>query len=279
VGVIQREIEKAGVSTVSISLVREFTAKVRPPRALWVPFPFGRPFGGPDNPAVQRRVILAALALLQRPTGPVLEDFIPGPGEELLDAKHQMLGRNCGPQGCRLEDALTADAPEPEPAEETKYDGSSAEVMTEITGRLPLHRRYRDKRRGRTQVGLSGVKPDDIAAAAQAVHCFVMGQPVVLPAGGRHVCTRLFVRHSIDDLKAFYMESRAEEAPGEIANAAQANDWLWTGTWVARLIIAARDRLIETTDVADDPNWTLARGIVPRGYGSAGYTLGHVTGE
>ena len=46
-----------------------------PPRALWVPFPLGRPLGAAGDAAFQHRVIAAALALLDRPEGPVLEDF------------------------------------------------------------------------------------------------------------------------------------------------------------------------------------------------------------
>lgn len=277
-GVIQRQIERAGVSTVSISLVREFTQKVRPPRALWVPFPFGRPFGAPDAPAVQRRVILAALELLKRPTGPVLEDFALKPEEESLDARHQTLGRNCGPRGCKLEDAVAADTGQVADEEyaDPAYDGSLREVLMEIAARAPFHQRYREQRHGRTQIGLTGVTPERIAEAAEVVHRFVMDEPVALPSSGACASVRLYVRHAIDDLKAYYMESRIEEAPQEIASVAAANDWLWLETWVARLIIAARDRLVETTDTHEDPNWTMARGIVPRGYGSAGYTLGHV---
>lgn len=276
---IQREIERAGVATVSISLVKEFTRAVRPPRALWVPFPFGRPFGAPDAPAVQRRVMLAAFALLERRAGPVLEDFELEPDERSLDAKYQTLGRNCGPGGCRLEDAVgTAPAAVvAEDAADLAYDGSLREVLMEIDAQAPFNERYRAKRHGRTQVGLSGVTPERISDAAQVVHRFVMGEPIELPASGTYSSPRLYVRHSIDDLKAFYIESHIEEAPHEIsASVASANDWLWTATWVGRLIIAARDRLIETTDAREDPNWVLARGIVPRGYGRAGYTLGHV---
>src|SRR5205823_7005082 len=48
----------------------------KPPRALWVPFELGRPFGPPSDPPFQRRVILAALRLLERAGGPVIiEDF------------------------------------------------------------------------------------------------------------------------------------------------------------------------------------------------------------
>ena len=69
-------LEEAGLATVAISLIRPQTENTRPPRALWVPFELGRPFGPPGDPAFQRRVLLAALRLLERPDGPVLlEDF------------------------------------------------------------------------------------------------------------------------------------------------------------------------------------------------------------
>ena len=74
-GVIAREIEEAGVATTSISMVREHTKQVKPPRALFVPYPFGHPLGKPNDPELQLRVIRAALTLLERPGGPVLEDF------------------------------------------------------------------------------------------------------------------------------------------------------------------------------------------------------------
>jgi len=75
VSLVQAEIERAGVATVSISLLREVTAVLRPPRALWVPFPMGYPLGSPNRPDLQRRVIAAALALLGRDDVPVLEEF------------------------------------------------------------------------------------------------------------------------------------------------------------------------------------------------------------
>ena len=69
-------LETAGIATAGISLVRENTELMRPPRALWVPFELGRPFGAPHAPAFQMRVLLSALALLDRTDGPViLEDF------------------------------------------------------------------------------------------------------------------------------------------------------------------------------------------------------------
>ena len=48
---------------------------MQPPRALWVSFPLGRPLGKPGDAVFQNKVINAALELLHRPAGPVLEDF------------------------------------------------------------------------------------------------------------------------------------------------------------------------------------------------------------
>ena len=60
----------------AISLIRPQTENTKPPRALWVPFELGRPFGPPSDPQFQKRVILAALRLLERSKGPVvIEDF------------------------------------------------------------------------------------------------------------------------------------------------------------------------------------------------------------
>jgi D-proline reductase (dithiol) PrdB len=77
VGLIQRQIEYAGITTVSISLLREITEKTRPPRALFVPFPLGYPLGEPNNTDLQTRIMRAAFALLSRNDCPVLETFMP----------------------------------------------------------------------------------------------------------------------------------------------------------------------------------------------------------
>jgi hypothetical protein len=75
VGLIQAAIERAGITTVSISLLHEVTDVLRPPRALFVPYRLGFPLGEPNNSALQHRIIAAALALLARNDVPVIEDF------------------------------------------------------------------------------------------------------------------------------------------------------------------------------------------------------------
>lgn len=72
VGLIQSVIEKMGIPTVSISLLREVTERVAPPRALFVDFPLGYPLGTPNNKAEQVRILRAAFALLPESVPPAI---------------------------------------------------------------------------------------------------------------------------------------------------------------------------------------------------------------
>ena len=77
-------LERRAISTVTIQLLREVAERVRPPRALFVPFRHGYPLDAPDEPARQHDVLEAALRLLEDRTRapPVLVDFEPaGPRE------------------------------------------------------------------------------------------------------------------------------------------------------------------------------------------------------
>lgn len=75
-GLLQSIIEKAGIATVSISLLMDVTRHVEPPRVLAVDRPLGYPLGEPHNPILQKRIILAALELLSRPvTEPFVQTF------------------------------------------------------------------------------------------------------------------------------------------------------------------------------------------------------------
>jgi hypothetical protein len=76
VSLIAAELERQGISTVILLLLREVGEAVRPPRALWVPFPHGYPLDRPDDPPRQRAVLEAALRLLETAAGPpVLKDY------------------------------------------------------------------------------------------------------------------------------------------------------------------------------------------------------------
>ena len=75
VSLIAAEIERRGIPTVCVMLLREIAEKVRPPRALAVPFPHGYPLGRANDAELQKKVMRAALALLERRDVPVLDDL------------------------------------------------------------------------------------------------------------------------------------------------------------------------------------------------------------
>jgi hypothetical protein len=77
VSLIAAEIERQGITTVCIVLLREIAEKVRPPRALLVPFRHGYPLDRPHDAARQRAVLEGALGLVERDDAepPVLVDL------------------------------------------------------------------------------------------------------------------------------------------------------------------------------------------------------------
>ena len=78
VSLVAAACERRGIATVALQLLRIVAEVVRPPRALWLPFPFGFPLGKPNDPSLQKRVLLDALGLLAEPgPPPVLRDFVP----------------------------------------------------------------------------------------------------------------------------------------------------------------------------------------------------------
>ena len=62
---MQREIEKRGIPTVSVTVARDVTEHANPPRAVFLPFMMGHHFGVPFHTQLQRRIILEALEHLR----------------------------------------------------------------------------------------------------------------------------------------------------------------------------------------------------------------------
>ena len=215
-GVIAREIEEAGVATTSISLVREHTVQVKPPRALFVLFPFGYPLGQPDDPELQTRVIRAALALLERPAGPVLEDFPedPFPGDDL----------NL-PQAGSV--ASTAE---------------QKDVALEVTTLRSYYEQWRTTHDGRTNVGLTGVPERQFRGLVRFLEAYAAGdESADMRERPREIPIPQFLRWAADDLRSFYFEARLQQQPG--VSFQDINRWFWGETAAANLLRAVRDRM------------------------------------
>jgi D-proline reductase (dithiol) PrdB len=65
VGLVQRAIEAEGIPTIGISILKEVTEKVRPPRSVFLRYPFGHPLGEAFNARQQRAILLDALCALE----------------------------------------------------------------------------------------------------------------------------------------------------------------------------------------------------------------------
>ena len=64
-GLIQREIEKSGIPTIAVSILRKFTEEVKSPRAVFLKWPMGHPFGEPGRVDQQKIVLESALSALR----------------------------------------------------------------------------------------------------------------------------------------------------------------------------------------------------------------------
>ena len=166
-GALGHFLEREGIPTAGISLVREHTEIVRPPRALWVTFDLGRPLGKPADAAFQTRVLRAQLAMLARTDGPLLVDY-----PEDVEGEVDLTGWACP----------ISLAPRPS-------DTLGAEV-----DRLATWYDRAVAARGRTTVGTSGL---DMPAAAALVTGALEGP---LPPAQS-------LKLAVDDLRAFYLEA------------------------------------------------------------------------
>ena len=205
-------LETEGLSTTCISLVREHVQAMAPPRALWVPFPLGRPLGGAGDAAFQHRVIAAALALLARPEGPVLEDF---PEPEPDDGTG-------APWSCPVRFTRAGDAQD--------LAGAARAELAGLAGWHALARR----RRGRTAGGTSGLTVE---------RCLDL--VIEASRSGRSEDVRT-LKAAVEDLKTHYVEAITAK-PGA-APAGPVDAVLWNDSALGRLLRSLAARGSESDD-------------------------------
>lgn len=213
-------LEDEGLSTVSISLLREHAETMHPPRTLWVPFPFGRPLGAANDPIFQTRVLRAVLDLFHRPSGPVLEDF---PEDAPAQAVDDMDGQFC-----------PVSYPKP-PAPEDRT-GFREAILSEIDQLAPWYD-VSCERRGRTLVGVSGLAIQD---AARFLDAWLADETRESLVTGMSKVDAL--RWCAEDIKAFYFEA-VTARPGRM-DAKQISDWFWLGTSAGAMLKALRKVLL-----------------------------------
>jgi D-proline reductase (dithiol) PrdB len=63
-------LESKGIVTVTLNLFKEIAETVKPPRSLYLRFPYGSPVGKPNDREQQLNVITEALELLETASTP-----------------------------------------------------------------------------------------------------------------------------------------------------------------------------------------------------------------
>jgi hypothetical protein len=222
VGGLAHYLESEGLPTTQVSLIRPHTETIKPPRALWVPFELGRPLGEPNDPEFQKRVILAALDLFERSSGPVLEDFPE-------DAPSQYHGAGGGTPTCPVSFAREEEA-------------NAREALVLEVSRLSSWYRMAREKNGRTTVGVSGL---DIPVAAGLLADAAQGLEVENPLPELSWPTLL--RLAAEDVKAYYLESIASQ-PGRAATARDLADWFWGHTKAGETLQALKKVALRSED-------------------------------
>ena len=225
---LARALETHGVATTSISMVREHTVKLKPPRALFVPFPFGHALGRAGDAELQHRVLRAALELLAAPAGPVLRDF-PDDAEPGDQPAAPVQASAVAP---------AADAP--------------ADTALETMQMRRYHEQWLERNGGRTALGLTGIPPTRFRGVVRFLEDFAADKDVDMPERPADVPLPGFVRFCADDLKTLYFEGHM--AMKSAADGDEIARWFWAETAAGQLLRRVRQRL----DASDDPAWKAA---------------------
>ena len=184
-----------------------------------MPFPLGRPLGAPDDPELQTRVLVAALELVERPAGPVLEDFPGDLPEALVDEEPTILA-----------------CPIPQ-----RGDDAAPSVRELIEREIAFLRPWHElgqQRRGHTTIGISGLSPTE---AGDLLATWIdAGDGAGIPS------ERL--KLAIEDLRGYCLEAAAAQ-PGA-ATGPQLERWFWWQTAIGRALRDAHPRALTSADPA-----------------------------
>ena len=208
-------LESEGLSTTGVSLVREHTEAMAPPRALWVPFPLGRPLGTAGDATFQHRVIAAALALLdQTPRGRCWKTF----------RNRRRTIASSEPWSCPVRFAQAA------------VGQDIASVARAELARLATWHELATRRRGCSAAGTSGLAIE---------HCLELVIDAI--EDGRSDDVRR-LKAAVEDLKTHYVEAVTAKPGAPPAGATDA--MLWNESALGQLLRRLAARGSESNDAA-----------------------------
>jgi hypothetical protein len=167
---------------------------------------------------------VAALALLVRDAGPVLEDFPE-------DAPHTDLGE------------APADIVCPVSFPRMAATGDLVERLDDEVAQLAAWHELASRHRSRTTLGVTGLTIGEIV---RFLGTWITAAPQATYRSG--VAPQEALKRACDELKAFYYEAKSVQ-PGRHTPAA-IQDWFWRETSAGEALLAVRDRAAASADPA-----------------------------
>ena len=217
---------------------------VVPPRALWVPFPLGRPLGAIGDPDFQKDVLKAAFDLLHTAVEPTIENY-PNAAPDTATVEDWACPLNLGP-------------------------ASSGSLTDRLLAEIALLRPWAietRRERGRTLFGVSGAEEDDIDELARCL-------AVVAETGD--VTNKLYRRNQLGFRDAtsatsyggrptnVYHEAIASQPSSNSPDHDALTLWIFNETVLGETLLSVADGL---TDTSDSPMAQLVRGLlIPEGH-------------
>jgi hypothetical protein len=209
-------------------LVRQHSEKIRPPRALVCPFELGRPFGSPNEPEFQKRVLVEVLKLLERTDGPILDEFPDGPPGPATNDDGDIEGWSCPVNfGDGKKDINVDDDP-----------------LGALNQEIDLMQSWYDlfvEKNGKTTLGISEVE-FDVCVTYLANFISDTDTPPPRTDIPRHQMVKL----ATDDLKAFYFEAGLAR-PGNATDKELA-DWYYGDTIAGRVLLKVNEACANSGD-------------------------------
>ena len=186
-----------------------------------VPFELGRPFGAPNEPELQTRVLSSLLNMLAQTDGPVLEDF----PEPAADAEGWSCPVNLAP-----------------PPKDLSYSEKLIEALNQEMALLqPWYEEAVKNAKGRTMVGISNMEPNEIIQfIVNYIHDPQMSNP------NREQPMHTMLKLVTDDIKYFYYQA-ALVRPGQISDV-QIGNWFWGETLLGKTFLKLREVLRQQND-------------------------------
>lgn len=213
------------MATVAIGLVREHLEAVKPPRALYVPYPFGSTLGRPLDPEHQHRVLGAALALLEREMGPVLVDF---------DDPDYIEQRGAPVQSSEVASAGGI------------ASRSDVDPATETTRVRQYYTRWLEQHGGRTLVGVTRISPSRFRGIIRFLEAYAAGEDADMRERPDNVHQAEWLRLCALDLRAMFAEAKMAMQPGVTSE--EIDLWFWGETSTAGLLQQVKERMEASGD-------------------------------